>query len=171
MLQFSSVQSFSCVRLFATPWVAAYQASLSITNSRSSPKLMSIEWVMPSSHLILCRPLLFLSSILPASESFPMSQLFATPQTSACQASLSLTNSQSLLKFLSIKSVMASNHLILCHPLLLPPSIFPSLSVFSNESVLCIRWLKYGMPKEVPETIISVWNLLPLCFSFLSSFS
>ena len=67
-------------------------------------------------------------------------QLFATPQTSACQASLSLTNSQSLLKFLSIKSVMASNHLILCHPLLLPPSIFPSLSVFSNESVLCIRW-------------------------------
>ena len=70
-------------------------------------------------------------------------QLFATPQTSACQASLSLTNSQSLLKFLSIKSVMASNHLILCHPLLLPPSIIRSIRVFSNESILHIRWPKY----------------------------
>ena len=67
-------------------------------------------------------------------------QLFETPQTSACQASLSITNSQSLLKFLSIESVIASNHRILCHPLLLPPSIFPSLTAFSNDSVLCIRW-------------------------------
>ena len=61
--QFSSVQSLSCVRLFVTPWIAARQASLSITNSWSSPKLMSIEWVMPSSHLILCRPLLLLPLI------------------------------------------------------------------------------------------------------------
>ena len=68
--------------------------------------------------------------------------LFATPWTAACQASLSITNSQSLLKLMSIKSVMPSSHLILCHPLL-PPSIFPSISVFSNESVLCIRWPKY----------------------------
>ena len=61
----------------------------------------------------------------------------------ACQASLSITNSQSLLKLMSIESVMASNHLILCHPLLLPPSIFPSIRGFSNESVLPIRWPKY----------------------------
>ena len=73
----SSVQSLSRVRLFATPWITARQASLSITNSRSSPKLMSIESVMPSSHLILCRPLLLLPSIPPSIESFPMSQLFA----------------------------------------------------------------------------------------------
>ena len=79
----SSVQLLSRVRIFATPWTTAHQASLSITNSRSLPKLMSIELVMPS------------------------------------------------------------NHLILCCPLLLPPSIFPSIRVFSNESTLCIRWPKY----------------------------
>ena len=83
MDQFSSVQSLSCVRLFVTPWTVAHQASLSITNSRS------------------------------------------------------------LLKLLSIESVMPSNHLILSHLLLLLPSIFPSIRVFSNESVLCIRWPKY----------------------------
>ena len=81
--QFSSVHSLSHVWLFATPWTAACQASLSITSSQISPKLMSIESVMPSNHLILCRPLLFL------------------------------------------------------------PSIFPSIRVFSNESVLCSRWPKY----------------------------
>ena len=69
--------------------------------------------------------------------------LFATPWTAACQASLSITNSRSLLKLMSIESVMPSNCLILCHPLLLPPSIFPSIRVFSNESVLHIRWPKY----------------------------
>ena len=83
VLQFSSVQSLSCVRLFGTPWTAVLQASLSITNSRSSPKPMSIESVMPS------------------------------------------------------------NHFILCHPLLLLPSIFHSIRVFSNESALHIRWPKY----------------------------
>ena len=81
--QFSSVQSLSCVRLFATPWTTAHQASLSTTNSQSPPKLMSIESVMPS------------------------------------------------------------NHLILCHSLLLLPSIFPSIRVFSNESTLSIRWPNY----------------------------
>ena len=81
----------SRVQLFV-PWTAACQASLYITNSQSLPKLMSIELVMPSNHLILCHPLL---------------------------------------------------HLILCYPLLLLPSIFPSIRVFSNESVLCIRWTKY----------------------------
>ena len=76
--QIRSDQSLCRVRLFATPWIAARQASLSITNSRSSPRLTSIESVMPSSHLILCRPLLLLPQSLPASESFPMSQLFAS---------------------------------------------------------------------------------------------
>ena len=70
-------------------------------------------------------------------------QLFATPWTAACQASLSTTNSQSSPKPMCIKSVMPSNYLILCHPLLLLPSIFPSIRVFSNESALLIRWLKY----------------------------
>ena len=66
-----------------------------------------------------------------------------TPWTAARQASLSISNSQSLFKPMSIESVMPSNHFILCHPLLLLPSIFPSIRVFSNESVLCIRWPKY----------------------------
>ena len=70
-------------------------------------------------------------------------QLFVTPWTAACQASLSITNSWSLLKLMSIELVMPSNHLILCRPLLLPPLIIPSIRVFSNESVLQIRWLKY----------------------------
>src|SRR5574341_1282933 len=69
-------------------------------------------------------------------------QLFA-PWTAACQASLSNTNSWSLPKLMSIESVMPSNHLILCHPLLLLPSIYPSITVFSNESVLRIKWPKY----------------------------
>ena len=85
LVQFSSVQSLSHVRLSATPWTAAHQASLSITNSRNLLKLMSTESVLPS------------------------------------------------------------NHLILCCPLLLPPSIFPSIRVFSKESVLRIRWPKYWM--------------------------
>ena len=70
-------------------------------------------------------------------------RLFATPRTAACQASQSIINSWSLLTLMSIESVMPSNHLILCHPLLLPPSIFPSIGVFSNESALHIRWPKY----------------------------
>ena len=69
--------------------------------------------------------------------------LFGTPWTAACQASLSFTNSWSLLKLMSIELVMPSNHLILCCPLLLLPSIFPSIRVFSNESALCIGWPKY----------------------------
>ena len=76
-IQFSSVQLLSCLWLFATPWKTALQASLSITNSRSSLKLMSIESVMPSSHFMLCRPFSSCPQSLPASESFPMSQLFA----------------------------------------------------------------------------------------------
>ena len=70
-------------------------------------------------------------------------RLFATPWTAARQGSLSIANSRSLLKLMSIESVMPSNHLILCHPLLLPPSIFPSIRVFSSEAALGIRWPKY----------------------------
>ena len=70
-------------------------------------------------------------------------QLFAAPWTAACQASLSITNSWSLLRLMSIESVMPSNHLILCCPLLLLPSVFPSIRVFSSESVLHIKWPKY----------------------------
>ena len=70
-------------------------------------------------------------------------RLFATPWTAAHQATLSITNSWSLLKLLSIESVMPSNYLILCRPLLLPPSVFPSIRVFSNGSVLHIKWPKY----------------------------
>ena len=69
-------------------------------------------------------------------------QLFVTPWTAACQAFLSITNFQSLLKLMSIESVMPYNHLILSHPLLLLPSVFPRIRVFSIESILCIRWSK-----------------------------
>ena len=78
-VQFSSVQSLSCVWLFVTPWTAACQASLSITNCRSQPKPMSIEPVMPSNQLILCRPLLLLPSIFPSIRVFfPVSQLYSS---------------------------------------------------------------------------------------------
>jgi len=81
-----------------------------------------------------CKLLLYSCSVMSNS---------ATPWTAACQASLSFTMSQSLLKLMSIESMMPSNHLILCHPLLLLPSIFPGIRVFSNESILRIRWPKY----------------------------
>ena len=82
-------------------------------------------------------------AFLPVQFSLSVMSDSATPWTAAHQASLSITNSQSLLKLMSITSVMPSNHLILCRPLLLPPSIFPSTRVFSNESVLSIKWPKY----------------------------
>ena len=82
-------------------------------------------------------------SVSQSVQSLSRVRLFATPWIAAHQASLSITNFQSLLKLMSIELVMPSNHLILCHPLLLLPSIFPSIRVFSNESVLCIRWPKY----------------------------
>ena len=85
--------------------------------------------------------LLYLDSAVQLSHSVASDS--ATPRTAASQASLSITNSQSLLKLMSIDSVMPSNHLILCHPLFHLTSIFLSISVFSNESVHCIRWSKY----------------------------
>ena len=152
---------FSCsvVRLFATPWTAARQASPSFTISWSLLKLMSIELVMPS----LCRPLLLRPSVFPSirvfsSESglhirWPNYWSFSirpsneysgcayissvqfscsgvTPWNAENKASLSITNSWSLLRLMSIESVIPSNHLILCCPLLLLPSIFPSIRVF-----------------------------------------
>ena len=81
--------------------------------------------------------------LLHSVQSLSRVRLFATPWTAALQASLSITNSRSLLKLMSIELVMPSNHPILCRPLLLPPSIFPSNRVFSNESALRIRWPKY----------------------------
>ena len=90
-------------------------------------------------------------------------QFFVTPGIGARQASLSITNSRSSLRLTSINSVMPSSHLILCHPLLLPPSIFPSIRVFSNESALCIRWTKYWSfsfnisPSNEHPGLISFW--------------
>ena len=112
--RFNSVQSLSFVWIFAILWTSACQASLFITNSQFS----SVQR---------------LSRV----------RLFATLWTAAHQASLFITNSWSLLKLMSTELAMPSNHLIFCHPLLLPPSIFPSIRVFSDESALRIRWPKY----------------------------
>ena len=94
-----------------------------------------LDWVAIS----FFNPLTQFSSV----QSLSRVRLSVTPWTAACQASLSITNSRSLLKLMSIESVMPSSHLILCHPLLLLPSIFPSIRFFSSESDLPIRWPKY----------------------------
>ena len=88
-------------------------------------------------------PCIRTSAVISSVQLLSRVQLFMTPWAAACQASLSITNSRSLLKLMSIELVMPFNHLILCRPLLLPPSIFPSIRIFFNESVLCIRWPKY----------------------------
>ena len=85
----------------------------------------------------------FLYDPISSVQSLSLVQLFESPWTAARQASLSITNSWSLLRFMSIELEMLSNHLIVYRPFLLPPSIFPSIRVFSNESVVCIRWPKY----------------------------
>ena len=149
---FSSVQLLSHVRLFATPWIATRQVSLSITNSWSSPKLLCIESVMPSSHLILLSPsppapnpsqhqsfpksqlfawggqsigISALASVQFSSvQSLSRVQLFATPWIAAHPASLSVTNSWSSPKLMCIKSVMPSSHFILLSPS--PPAPNPS---------------------------------------------
>ena len=104
----------------------------------SSDPLDFISALSPHS----CTTSYVLRALFSSVQSLSCVRLFATPWTAARQASLSITNSQSLLKLMSMESVMPSNHLILCRPLLLPPSIFPSIRVFSNESVLHIRWPK-----------------------------
>ena len=97
------------------------------------------QWVRDKKREKLYETFIYISSVQLLSHV----RLFATSWTAALQVSLSITNSQSLPKLMSIESVMPSNHLILCHPLLLPPSIFPRIRVFSNASVLCIRWPEY----------------------------
>ena len=89
-------------------------------------------------------------------------RLFATPWTAAHQASLSITNSQSLLKLMPIELVMPSNHLILCPPLLLPPSIFPSIKIFSNESALHIRWPNIGVSGSASVLPMNIQDWSPL---------
>ena len=99
----------------------------------------AIQWSHVLSYLLFMTVMMWLFSSVQLHSHV---LLFATSGTAACQASLSITNSRSLLKFISVKLVMPANHLILCHPLLLLLSIFPSIRVFLNESVLCIRWPK-----------------------------
>ena len=111
-------------------------------------QLMSIESVMPSNHFVLCHPLLLLPSVLPRIRFFSkeLALLYARQilYWLSCEGSPCASLSpKSLLKFMAIKSVMLPNHLILCHPLLLLPSVFSSIRVFSNKLVLCIRWSKY----------------------------
>ena len=155
------LSGFSCVWIFVTLWTVACQAPLFLRFSRHDywsglpcpppgapsdpgvepPSLMSPELAVRFfiTHATWDAPFFLFSSV----QSLSHGQLFVTPWTAACQAYLSITNSQSLLKLMSIESVMPYNHLILFHPLLLLPSICPSIRVFSNESALCIRWPKY----------------------------
>ena len=113
---------------------------VSLTQGSNQHLLCLLHWQAGSLPLVPPgKPFLTVSSV----QSLSPVQLFLNPWTAACQASLCITNSRSLLKLMSIESVMPSNHLILCCSLLLPPSVFPSIRVFSNESVLCIRWPKY----------------------------
>ena len=165
MFQFSSVQSLSRVRLFVTPWIAAHQASLFITNSRSSLRPSSIESVMPSSHLILCRPLLLLPPVPPSIRVFSnestgkpvevMELQQAVSQFSHSIVSDSLQPYRCSMPGLPVlhcllererwtfELVMSSNHLVLFCPILPLPWIFPRIRIFSNESALHIRWPKY----------------------------
>ena len=105
--------------------------------------ITSCTWCLPLLHTTPCSFLSFYISERSSVKSLYCVWLFVTPWTAAHQGALSITNFRSLLKLMSIESVMPSNHLILCHPLLLLSSIFSSIRVFSNESVLCIRWPKY----------------------------
>ena len=148
------VKSLSRGQLFVTPWTIAYQAPPSMGFSRQecwsglpfpSPGDLPDLGIKPRSPTLQADALL---SEPPGKcgsiqlSSLSLVRLFATPWTAVLQASLSITSSRSLLKLMSIKSVMPSNPLILCCPLLLPLLIFPSIRVFSNESVLCNRWPK-----------------------------
>ena len=105
------------------------------------------------------------------SQSLSCVWLLVTPRTAARQASLSITNSQSLLKLMSTASVMPSNHLILCHPLLLAPSIFPSIRVFSDESFLNIRWPKYWTFSFSSSPSNGYWGLTSLRTDWLDLFA
>ena len=191
------IQSLSHVWLFAIPWTAARQAFLSFTVSWSLLRLMSIELVMPSNHLILCWPFVYglahpipqilsvlvhllCSHYIPCSPLLPYLLclkrfyfvfalvvvqllscvwLYATPWTAVCQASLSFTISWSLLKLMSIELMMSSSHLTLCHPLLLLPSIFPSIQTTLHATLRVCRFLK----RQVR------WTVTPICLRIFHS--
>ena len=161
---------FSRVRFFATPWTIARQAPLSMGFSRqeywNGVAMLSYTRDLPHPGikpkllmwLALAEVFFTTSTTFSSVQSLSRVRLFVTPWTVARQASLSITNSQSLLKLMSIESVMPSNHLILCRPLLLLPSIFPSIRVFSNESVFASGGQNIGasastsvLPMEVPN--------------------
>jgi len=128
----------------ANPWTVAHQAPPSTGLTRQeywSGSLFLLQGIFPTQQSNLY--LLQCQSVSQSVQLLSHVWLFLTPWTAATQASLSITKSWSLLKFMSIEAVMPSNRLILCHPLLLPHSIFPSIRVSSNESVLCIKWPKY----------------------------
>ena len=108
-------------------------AAATVIHAYKCPLILSCEFIAGFQTDI--SPLSY-KCVVSSVQSLSRVQLFSTPSTIACQASLSITNFQSLLKLMYIKSVMPSNHLILCHPLLLPPSVFPSIRVFSSESAL-----------------------------------
>ena len=135
-----------------------------------------LKIITVSLHMGKCFGIIF-SGCFSSVQSLSRVQLFATLWIAARQASLSITNSRSSLRFTSNKSVMPSSHLILCHPLLLLPPIPPSISIFSNESTLCMRWPKYWSfsfsiipSKEIPGPIsfrMDWLDLLRLAFCFL----
>ena len=104
----------------------------------------------------------FSAPSLRSDQSLSRVRLFATPWIAACQASLSITNSRSSLKLMSIESLMPSSHLILCHPLLLLPPIPPSIRVFSNESALHVRWPKYWISASASVLSINIQDWFPL---------
>ena len=110
------------------------------------------------SHCLADQAFKLISSV----QSLSRVRLCATPWTTARQTSLSITNSRSLLKFMSIEPVMPSNHFIPGHPFLLPPSIFPSIRVFSNESALCIRWPSTGVSASASVLPMNIQNWFPL---------
>ena len=130
----------------------------------SYPWAKSCPYYSPGEALIMITPFSQLERLYSDSsvQSLSRVSLFATPWTSARQASLSITNSWSLLKLMSIESVMPSNHLILCCPLLLLPSIFPRIRVFSYESVLPIRWPKYQSSSFSISPLNDYSELIPL---------
>ena len=138
------ISRFSCVQLCVILWAVVCQAPLPMRFSRQqywrgNRALLQVIFLTQGSKLHLFCLLHWFSSV----QSLSPVQLFATPWIAARQASLSITNSWSLLKLMSIELVMTFSHLILCHPLLLLPPIPPSIRVFSNESALRMRWPKY----------------------------
>ena len=147
-MKIKKVKSLSHVQLFVTPRTVAYETPWSMGFSRqeywSGLSFTSPGDLPDPGRKLHCRQTLYhLSHQFSSVQSLSCVQLFSTPWTAACQASLSITNSQSLLRLMSIELMMPSNRLTLCCLSLLLPSIFPSIMVFSNESALHFRWPKY----------------------------